>query len=345
MDINKKFFFTIILFSSIVLCSIAGFNYYVDSANIYHNQYVDNMAKILLSGENVAGVYDYDERRLNKILITDGPDQDVLVLGSSTIMWAGESSICSVDRNYRVFNYAVPAACLDDMIVLWDLYKKNHPQPKVVILGIDAAALNENWRNERTSSLENKPYDLSPLISFEYTKASAQAVRNGRKTIDYYATTAFIDYDKRIKSARDGSLIYAQKEEAVAVDKIDSLAKTRLADSQQSYYKNFYSLEGNRDKFENFLDSLQAQGVRVVFYLPPFHPIVWEQAQQSYPIFGTVENYLKTMAVDRNIPVVGSYDPDVYHLENKQFLDGAHLKNTEAIACMKNDLRKAVYND
>lgn len=69
----------------------------------------------------------------------------------------------------------------------------------------------------------------------------------------------------------------------------------------------------------------------MVFFLPPYHPYVYETLSTSdkYKIINAVEEYFRELAAKRNIAVYGSYDPKSLACIDSDFLDGMHLRRRE----------------
>ena len=100
-----------------------------------------------------------------------------------------------------------------------------------------------------------------------------------------------------------------------------------------------YSLGSYKDineelylKFQSYLDLLRRDKVKVIFFLPPYHPVVYKFLINSpdYRIINKVQKTFMNIASSREIEVIGSYNPHDCRFDEKDFYDGAHLKR-EAI--------------
>lgn len=85
------------------------------------------------------------------------------------------------------------------------------------------------------------------------------------------------------------------------------------------------------DLLEKLVGYLQNRKVEVVFYLPPYHPYVYNyiETSEKYQIVLEVENYLRNLALEKGIEVYGSYDPDLLGCTEKDFLDGMHMRRVD----------------
>lgn len=76
------------------------------------------------------------------------------------------------------------------------------------------------------------------------------------------------------------------------------------------------------------IDYLLENGSRVVFFLPPYPPPIYEACVKKAPCtIASIETMLRSLARSRNIPVYGSYDPGRFNLSIKDFLDQSHTRD------------------
>jgi len=80
--------------------------------------------------------------------------------------------------------------------------------------------------------------------------------------------------------------------------------------------------------FEKFVKRLQKKGIRVIFYLPPYHPMAYQRLMKNpkYAIINDVEKYTRLMASKNKIQVIGSYNPEHLNLSGEDFFDAIHAK-------------------
>lgn len=93
--------------------------------------------------------------------------------------------------------------------------------------------------------------------------------------------------------------------------------------------ENYDSLsEINCDMLERTIDYLQDKGVQVTFFLPPYHPFVYDYLKnnEKYKMVLAAEIYFRDLAAKKEIDVYGSYDPKELGCTEEDFLDGMHMK-------------------
>jgi hypothetical protein len=96
----------------------------------------------------------------------------------------------------------------------------------------------------------------------------------------------------------------------------------------------FYALDDKlRLKFEKFLDYLLDRRIKVIFFLAPYHPYLYDYMANSpkYKIILEAERYFRKKALENNITVIGSYNPGNCGLGEADFYDAMHPKR-EAVA-------------
>lgn len=81
--------------------------------------------------------------------------------------------------------------------------------------------------------------------------------------------------------------------------------------------------------FTIFIEHMQRAGVNVIFLLAPYHPLVYNYATEhagEYPGFFLTQEWYIRFALNRGIPLYGSYNPFVTGTLEEDFYDGLHLK-------------------
>jgi len=77
-----------------------------------------------------------------------------------------------------------------------------------------------------------------------------------------------------------------------------------------------------------FIDYLQHKNIEVIFFISPYHPLVYNHFQNAkeYKIIIETEKFYTQLAKDKNIKIVGTYNPAKLGLSNSAFYDGPHCK-------------------
>jgi hypothetical protein len=135
----KRFAFKMIFLLPIPIVMVAV-NVIGDPANLFRSEdYEVEIARIMLSGRNVANLTDYNERRVQACFAERLVERrDVLVLGSSRSMQVSSDTFPS--RTF--YNAGLSGATLEDHVGLLELYVEGDKAPGVLVWGLDPWLLN-----------------------------------------------------------------------------------------------------------------------------------------------------------------------------------------------------------
>jgi len=355
--LTYRSWFKILIYGSIIfLCLIAVFNYSCDSAGLFgSDKKLAHVAESLLDGKMVAGLSDYDERLLQKMIIGKNRRKvDAVLLGSSRALHIRKSAVIK-EGEHAFFNHSVSGASLEDFIAIIGLYEKEHHYiPQLVIIAVDPWVFNKKNQQNRwkslaiyfnylssrlsgpESSVENfQIIKAKQLINRDYTFANIEQCL--RRDHEIYITDT-LNINDAIKEP-DGSVHYPVKQRSLPEEDV---IKSAMAYTQYPVY----SLEGftalsNADLFEKFIDYLRER-TDVVIALMPYHPVTFNALikKSDYRIIMDVETYLRAVASRKQISLMGSYDPALCNARNRDFFDGMHPKEIVAEKIFDGHLRK-----
>jgi hypothetical protein len=343
-------FLVFLLVAGVLLGVAATVSFIEESGLSDGNAYEEGVAGLLLSGNNVGNIKNYDERLLQKILIQNDRRQvDEIVLGSSRSYQIHNCTCMRRINPDKIFlNHAVSLATLEDDIAILELYAEEDRLPRTVIIGADPWILNANNDQTKWKTLEpeyrqglarigappvrseqvfeNIVSDINQITVFlsrdVLAKSLYQLMRN---QITYYPTDRE-ELDVTVKN-KDGSISYAEEMRNTTADKIDASARAYANTVPIFGLGRFTRIdEGSREHFEAAVRYLQSRNVTVILFLAPYHPIVYETiaTDPRYANVKAVESYFREFAATENITVVGSYDPGRFNLTSGDFIDGAH---------------------
>ncbi|MBE6084913.1 MAG: hypothetical protein E7203_05505 [Selenomonas ruminantium] len=347
---EKKYVCSCLITVCIAISVVAGFNYWQDPAEIFAEEgRYQEAAELLAKGENIAITSNYDERLFKKSVIkVDGGNKKVVIMGSSRIMGLGNDAF--VD-NLDVLNLAVSGAVLQDDIALWHIMmEKADRNVKTVIIGLDPWLLNKRNGDKRWISIDedyekalqdwgektSKAYrydGVTQLLSIKYTKESLKNWRKKQQSLQVWEEKEPLPPGWSIIHP-DGSRIWSQKDNNLDVEKE---AKKYVANKVYQL-EDFEELDTDlQHKFSMLIQDMQKRGLEVVFYLPPYHPYVYDYLCNNprYESVLAAQNYFVEFAHRHNIVLLGSYNPKDMHMKELDFIDGMHLRRDSLVRWWK----------
>lgn len=344
--VHKNYVKSVLITMIMVLLISSFINYYVDPAHIFSKAgFEQGIADLLIKGENVAKLSNYNERLVQKYYVQHLDHSiNTIVLGSSRSMQI---------RSYlfpkgSFFNHSVSGASLEDHLAIYQLYLLHGFKPNTVVLGLDPWLLNSSnvqtrWQDlakEYYSALNDnshKDYSVTTfylkkykeLVSISYLISS---IKTGLKILwnndDMYYPTSEVASSVPIKLS-DGSLVYEEKFRNQDKVKVEESAKSYALSTPIYSLGNYSKLDDKyKDMFEGLIDKVQGQNVQVIFFLPPYHPLVYEvlASNPDYKMVTEAEKYFRVIARRKGIKVYGSYNPRVNGCSERDFFDGMHPK-------------------
>ncbi len=329
-------------------------NLVVDPANIYKAEYETKAAEMLLSGKNVAGMTDYDERLLQeKIIRGENTCPATIILGSSRVMMlSGESLKIS---NYR--NHGVSGAGIFDYMGILGIYEDCGKMPEQVILGLDPWVLNENDTDSRYQTLieyinafEGKIGGTGKtngiylgfiqkklqFLSIPYFQSSMKKlVLNPKealrfnKDITFYALLDnfnIMEIEEAIRYA-DGSTDSKKEVRERRVEDVNASAREYVTGEVYKIENYNYLCPSYCERMEMMIDYLQNKDIEVIFYLPPYHPYVYQYLVKNpdYKNVFEAEEFFMDLAQKKGIDIYGSYNPMLLGCTENDFSDGMHM--------------------
>ena len=345
----KKFLLKLAYLIPIVIIMVLV-NLKADPANVFGPaHYEKDLARYLADGRNVENVSNYNERLMQKFYVeTIKRKPDVLVIGSSRAMQISSDLF----PGKQFFNASVSNAVVQDYVTIYEIYRKHGYTPSTLILGLDPWVLNSNHGITRWKELEDDYLDAMDRISGKkhfrlfkrsliaqkylmllnpkYFQRSLRVIFQPEEKMKHKVTpTDAVEGEFPIKMS-DGSYVY---ERAFREQTIDEVRASAVRIEEETRLSGFTSLDkSSQNIFESFIDSVQKDNVEIIFFLTPYHPAYYERIlkNQNLKIILDVETYFRTLASEKNIKIIGSYDPSICGLIELDFYDRAHPKR-EAI--------------
>ncbi len=340
--------FRLLLVVISILAFLSCTNWYCDPANLYHDV-SKPIAESLMNGKPAyitSG--NVDERLLKCYMIEQMPkDADCVLIGSSTVLGIRKEHV-GTDSFY---NLGVSGADYYDIMATAAMLEMNHVNPKRIILGVDHYFFCEGIYENNARSKSWRPYakymediledanPLSPqldleaqqkeqfrqLLSITYFQASVEFLKNnGSLQIARWGMA-----DREYKGAYfqvDGSMVYPRDYENTSVETAIKAATDYDMEYQFGSYRHMNAR--SKEQFEKLVNYWTKQGAKVVFFLCPVSPALWERYDtERYPILPEIEEYVRSMAEKYDVEVIGSYNPKDVGVSDEDYYDARHIKH------------------
>ncbi|HRS79493.1 MAG TPA: hypothetical protein P5203_20260 [Spirochaetota bacterium] len=336
-----------ILYFAPIMAMVIITNYIIDPAYIYHG-YEKKIAGLLLEGKHVALTMGFTEGKILINYINNTAEKfDIIVMGSSRAMPISSSSF----PGKTFHNFSVSSASLSNLIAIHELLQRNRLQYKTVIFALDPslvfayqparhADLDGLYLVKRNkllyvTSMAKHYYDFAfEILSFSYFQSSMRAYFDMKGPLDkrYYVAKNLNNNDLSIILC-DGSRKWEKR--------YNEATKQQAREEAEKYIRKFLTgctrthLDAAmKHGFESLVKSLKESGADVIFWFPPYHPMVFKKYASDCPALIDAQTYYLETARKNNIRVYGSYNPDEYGFKETDFFDYHHLKNEPAYAHM-----------
>lgn len=322
------------------LAAVGILNYLTDPSGLFRDSSGGpeiQLAKILAEKSHALVGSNFDERIFQMLRLRQEKQiPSVVITGSSRMMPVGSETL-----GVPVLNLSVSAASLEDHLAL-ALEASKKPGPEVFLLGIDPWIFNENLGPTAWRSLRNEYAEAArvvgitggpgpgkwdsrflQLINYDYTVASLNLILHPAKNARAVsATMAESPEENRMLIRYDGSRVNSQRATATHLEEINRQAR-EYANPPVYNLANFKLSDRLMADFFKFVDYLR-KDFRVIFVLPPYHPIAYPLINKEYPDISKIEHRLRDEASKRGISVIGSYDPKTVGCVDSDFSDGMH---------------------
>jgi hypothetical protein len=301
------------------------------------------MARVLVSGRNVMGFANFDDRAIERSLAALRPGRaGTLGVGSSRLQ-----PLPSVALPGQGFvNVSVQGAMLDDLIGVYGLYDTPERRPERLLLNVDPWTQSyrgePGWASvadERSAVMQRSGIPVTPwreklwlrkttlqrLASPEYLRRSIFSFRTYGVAGTGWTATDSVQHARKTKRP-DGSVVWPPLPPDNAPKVVPQFVANGIPYDGRLH--DFDArVEGREDALEKFVRYVQGQGVEVTVLLVPFPPEMYD-ALSRLPGHNVValEAELRAMAGRVGVRVVGGYDPRRFGLRTEEFFDETHLR-------------------
>lgn len=260
-------------------------------------------------------------------LFSDTLQNDAVVMGSSRGQVQYSPAILDSILGVNSYNLSVDGRCIDAEIVMYNLYRKHVPKPKLIIQNIDFGTL------QRSNGYEREQY--SPYLSkddlFKQIKESEGFTWADRwiPLVRYAGYHEVIKEGLRMKNKLSKPTMYkgwVGRDEKWDGSAFDAISKVPFEVNPEA-----------AEMFEEYLAQCKNEGVLVVMVFAPIFIGVTEKMDSVQLMFDTYQAY----AEKYDCPVLNytfdslSYDTDYFYNATHLNKKGAELFSTKLALDLK----------
>ncbi|MFA6534928.1 MAG: hypothetical protein WCS92_01590 [Candidatus Babeliales bacterium] len=342
---------------------IVAVNYFVEKTNLLKNNARD-AALYLWQGYNIANAYTCGDSCIKEFYVKNAMQgKDILIFGSSRSL--GINNKLFPGKTF--FNMSVTDGRLENFICFYFLWREKGLIPAHVILGLDVWLLKSKSQCDLMAVIKDKlieaDSDFSSVfdsgsdsncdcgckqttgeaLEFAQRLVSIDLFRNslmygvnvllhgcGFRGVGVFYPTKENFADSEVMLA-DGSINYGLVRRSRSVEEVNRQVLSGIKEKGFSHLNDFEKLDVDMVKlFEIFIKLLLRDNVSITFFLTPYHPKAYDllKVSEKNKIVCTVRDYFKEVARKNNIKVLGDFDPAINNLEDSDFFDEFHPKES-----------------
>lgn len=344
-DLKMKKWGKAVLFVIPLLLLVAGVNWYVDSYAYLRVTY-DEIGAQMSAGRNVGGLEesDFNDRNLLLAYLRQQKEpKELIILGSSRV-FNFDHTMFGTDSFY---NAGLSEATIYDLLAVAGILMEKEQLPETMIIGVDAFLFNSTWDNDRWKELEEYVHymEMRPPDEAAVSISQKSTGRNHEKwlSLDYFRyNITLLPQRKRFEVSYtdeweteqylkhyDGSVAYQRTLREVDVNDVTALTERAIEEQVVYRMTDYHGIdEKNMALFSDLIDHLQEQGVKVILYLPPYSPMLYDyiESEEMYHITLEVEEQIQKLAAQKQAALYGSYDPGKCGLQMTDLYDAYHIK-------------------
>ncbi len=341
-----------------LVCMVAAVNWYVDSyayLRVTYDRISEEMAE---RGMNVEGLQesDFNDRKLLLACLNrQTAPKEIIVAGSSRVM-NFDHTMFGTDSFY---NTGLSESTVYDLLAVAGILDRKGQLPEKMIIGVDAFLFNASHDNDRWKDLEDYEIYMEEKIANRQEDASRNAETAGGRAAELQVDTGrdnakwlSLDYFRynitRLWGRRrfevdyttdwetecylkhyDGSIAYERSLREVDVSEVEALTGQSIGEHVVYRLTDYQEIDAeSMALFSGLTDYLQSRGVEVIWYLPPYSPMMYNyiESEEQFRIALQVEDSIRKKASERGIALYGSYDPAGCGLEMGDLYDVYHVK-------------------
>jgi hypothetical protein len=338
-----------------------------------HEQEMRAAAARFGPGQALLGYRDTDERRFQRARLAVIPRPRLVAFGSSLVMEVSTEMVGAAPGEF--YNAGMSGGTVEDWVVLWSVLKRGGRVPETALFSVDDWAFNLShpqvrwlvWADEVTRFVETaggRPaarglpvdgalyrwYQAKEFLSFTVLRRSLRELdrrRIGRAWRGSEIVEALqhdlvpeTEVAGRRALRADGSLLYDRTylERPAAEIREEAL---RFATVVRAGLGDFQWDAARAERLELLWRDMRAHGVRLVAWLPPYHPAVWTRVAReprSVEALAATDALLRALARRAGARYVDFSNPATVPCAEAEFLDGNHAR----ASCMARIVRRVL---
>lgn len=311
------------------------------------------------TGQAVLGYRDADERRFQRARLGAIPRPRIVAFGSSRVMELS-TDLAGVGPG-EFYNAGMSAATVEDFIALWSILERQGKRPEEAWFSVDAWVFNQAheeirwlaWADEVSGFLARAGvgsaiggplpgllllwYRAKELLSYTVLKASVADLRrlaSGRRRGDEVARAlegALVpeaDLGGRRGLRADGSIVYEAEYQRLSPERTREEA-VRYVAAARTGLEGFRWNAERAARLELLWREMRTGGVRVVAWLPPYHPAAWRLIQADphrAAVLAEVRRVLEEAAARTGTRFFDLSDPATLGCGEPDFYDAVHMR-------------------
>lgn len=312
-------------------------------------------------GQALLGYRDTDERRFQKARLAVIPRPRIVAFGSSRVMEVSTAMVGAAPGEF--YNAGMSGGTVEDWIVLWTVLKRSDRVPEVALFAVDNWAFNSShpqvrwlqWADEVNRFVEAgggrrtalglpvdgalyRWYQAKEFLSYTVLTASLATLSRlrigrpwrGSEIVESLARDLVPEGEVRDRRAlrADGSLVYERAYLERTPDEIREEA-LRFATVVRAGLGSFQWDAPRAERLELLWQDMRGHGVRLVAWLPPYHPSVWSRVRRDPPqreALAATDAFLRGLAARTGARYADLSDPASVPCAEAEFLDGNHAR-------------------
>lgn len=344
--LSVLFFIPLVLFLTFT-------NYYVDPANIFHDESVGISTSILNGNTVYIDNGNLNERLVKYNLIKNMPDEvDCVAVGSSLVMQVNRETV----GTESFYNLGMSGADYYDILAEFGMLEVYDKKVNKVIIAVEPLFFDAAYYDHTTVHMDivDYAYYMMGILNGEEPQIPDEIIATSvQKQIEQLFSVSYFQASINQVTER-GSFFNAEKRWGV----VEDISQRETNQSYNSDASWNYSLEyegrgveyvkqccdefwlptwatsremsvESMEMFEKLIQHLQSEDVEVVLFLCPIPPYLQERVENEIgndSMLFRLEEYTKEVAEKYGLEIVGSYNPYNVGISNEDFLDARHIR-------------------